>query len=346
MKKIEITAILIIFLFIFGAISLFYFFLPVSQEQTEKVFEVKKGESVFEIAKHLEEAGLIKNKYSFVFFTILRGKEKELKAGRYILSPSMTLQEILDILSKGKTPMVKITILEGWNLKEIAQYLEEQGLCQKEEFFEIVGWPGVDYSKEKTLPQPQDFSNKFPFLKDKPKNVSLEGYLFPDTYFVEKTATCQEIIEMFLKNFSKKLTPDLQEEIKRQKKTIFEIVTMASLLEKEVKTQEDKEIVAGILYKRQKAGMPLQVDATITYITGRKTTKITFEELQIDSPYNTYKYLGLPLGPISNPGMESILAAIYPKQSSYWYYLSTPDGKTIFSKTLSEHNQNKAKYLR
>ncbi len=345
MKKIEIIAILIISLFIFGATSLFYFSLPVSREQTEKVFEVKKGESIFEIAKRLEEAGLIKNKYLFLCITIFKGKERQLKAGKYILSPSMTLQEILDILSKGKTPIVKITIPEGWNLKEIAQYLEEKGLCQKEEFFEIVGWQGVDYSKEKNLPQAQDFSNKFPFLKDKPKNVSLEGYLFPDTYFVKKTATCQEIVKMFLENFSKKLTPDLQEEIKKQKKTVFEIVTMASLLEKEVKTKEDKEIVAGILWKRLKAGIPLQVDATITYITGRRTTKITFEELQIDSPYNTYKYLGLPLGPISNPGMESILAAIYSKQSNYWYYLSTPEGKTIFSKTLSEHNKNKAKYL-
>lgn len=346
MKKTEIIAILIIFIFIFGAISLFYLSLPVAREQTEKVFEIKKGESIFEIAKHLEEEGFIKNRYLFVGLAVLRGKERQLKAAKYILSPSMTPQEILDILSKGKTPVVKITIPEGWSLKEIAQYLEDKNLCQKEEFFEIVGWPGVDYSKEKNLSQAQDFSNEFPFLKDKPKNVSLEGYLFPDTYFVKRTATCQEIVKMFLENFSKKLTPDLQEEIKKQKKTIFEIVTMASLLEKEVKTKEDKEIVAGILWKRQKAGIPLQVDATISYITGRKTTKITFEELQIDSPYNTYKYLGLPLGPISNPGIESILAAIYPKQSNYWYYLSTPEGETIFSKTLFQHNKNKAKYLR
>ncbi len=345
MKKTEIIAILIIFIFIFGAISLFYLSLPVAREQTEKVFEIKKGESIFEIAKHLEEEGFIKNRYLFVGLAVLRGKERQLKAAKYILSPSMTPQEILDILSKGKAPVVKITIPEGWSLKEIAQYLEDKNLCQKEEFFEIVGWPGVDYSKEKNLSQAQDFSNEFPFLKDKPKNVSLEGYLFPDTYFVKRTATCQEIVKMFLENFSKKLTPDLQEEIKKQKKTIFEIVTMASLLEKEVKTKEDKEIVAGILWKRQKAGIPLQVDATISYITGRKTTKITFEELQIDSPYNTYKYLGLPLGPISNPGIESILAAIYPKQSNYWYYLSTPEGETIFSKTLFQHNKNKAKYL-
>ena len=161
-----------------------------------------------------------------------------------------------------------------------------------------------------------------------------------------------------LDNFDKKLTQDLRKEISRQSKTIFEIVTMASMLEKEVKDFEAKKLVSGILWKRLENGISLQVDATITYLAGKKTThpegvasrpygaRISIEDLQIDSPYNTYKYKGLPLGPISNPGLESILAAIYPKESDFWYYLSTPDGKTIFSKTLQEHNLAKAKYLR
>jgi len=120
---------------------------------------------------------------------------------------------------------------------------------------------------------------------------------------------------------------------------------MASLIEKEVKTKEDKEVVSGILWKRLKNNIPLQVDATITYLTGKKTTKIPLEDLQIDSLYNTYKYKGLPLGPICNPGLDSIKTAIYPKNSEYWYYLSTPEGATIFSKNLEEHNIAKAKYL-
>ena len=146
-------------------------------------------------------------------------------------------------------------------------------------------------------------------------------------------------------NFDKKLTTDLREEIQKQGKTIFEIVTMASLIEKEVREKEDKEIVSGILWKRLKNNIPLQVDATISYITGKQTTKISREETQIDSPYNTYKYLGLPIGPICNPGIDSIKAAIYPKNSQHWYYLSTSEGKTIFSETLEEHNLAKAKYL-
>ncbi len=175
---------------------------------------------------------------------------------------------------------------------------------------------------------------------------NLEGFLFPDTYQFPIGVSGEEVVSKMRDNFDKKLTADLSEEIKNQKKTIFEIITMASLIEKEVKTKEDKEVVSGILWKRLKNNIPLQVDATIFYITGKKTTEISIEETKIDSLYNTYRYKGLPLGPICNPGLESIKAAIYPKNSDYWYYLSTPDGKTIFSKTLEEHNIAKAKYLK
>jgi len=174
---------------------------------------------------------------------------------------------------------------------------------------------------------------------------NLEGFLFPDTYQFPIGVSGEEVVKKMRDNFDKKLTTDLREEIQKQGKTIFEIVTMASLIEKEVREKEDKEIISGILWKRLKNNIPLQVDATISYITGKQTTKISREETQIDSPYNTYKYLGLPIGPICNPGIDSIKAAIYPKNSQYWYYLSTPEGKTIFSKTLEEHNLAKAKYL-
>ena len=175
---------------------------------------------------------------------------------------------------------------------------------------------------------------------------NLEGFLFPDTYQFPLGVSGEEVVRKMKENFEKKLTPDLREEIERQGKTIFEVVTMASLIEKEVKTKEDKELVSGILWERLKNKIPLQVDATITYITGKNDIKVSVEETKIDSPYNTYKYLGLPKGPICNPGLESILAAIYPKKSEYWYYLSTPEGETIFSKTLEEHNIAKAKYLK
>ena len=195
-------------------------------------------------------------------------------------------------------------------------------------------------------PGSKDFSTDFSFLSDKPKNLSLEGYLFPDTYEVKKGAGSEDIIKKILNNFDKKLNSDLRTEIKNQGKSIFEIITIASLIEKEVRTFEDKKLVSGVLWKRLESNMPLQVDATIAYITEKKTTKVLKTDTQIDSLYNAYKYSGLPLGPICNPGIESIKAAIYPENSEYWYYLSTPEGETIFSRTLEEHNIAKAKYLK
>jgi UPF0755 protein len=180
-------------------------------------------------------------------------------------------------------------------------------------------------------------------LADKPADATLEGYLFPDTYEVSTDQTCEQMIDAMLINFGNKLTPELQEKIKGQDKTIFEVVTMASLLEKEVKTLEDKKIVAGILHNRLQMGMPLQLDSTVNYITGKNDPGVLIKDTQIDSPYNTYKYKGLPIGPISNPGMDSISAALEPTETDYLYYLS--DGKTYYAKTLKEHAANRAKYL-
>jgi UPF0755 protein len=215
----------------------------------------------------------------------------------------MNVKEIAKIITSGKIKTVKITIPEGYTIKDI----EEK-------------------------------------LNIKIENKALEGYLFPDTYYLPFGFLAEDLIKVMRENFENKIAP-YKKDIEARGKTIHQILTLASLLEKEVKTKEDKELVAGILWKRLKFGMPLQVDATITYLTGKKTTKIGKEDLEIDSPYNTYKYKGLPPGPICNPGLESILAAIYPEESDYWYYLSTPEGKTIFSKTLKEHNVAKAQYL-
>jgi UPF0755 protein len=344
MKKKIIFLIFSIFII---SLSLFYFwysiYFPIEVgSKREIVFEIRKGEGGKEISKNLKKEGLIRFGIPFRLYTYFRGVARKLQSGSYLLSPSMTIPQIVEKFVKGDVIKEKITILEGWNRKEIAKYLEEKGVLKAEDFLEKTK---LIYWKE-----------KYDFLReiDAP---DLEGFLFPDTYFIEYStnfaiaknvvlAKEEEIIKKMLDNFDKKLTPQLREEISHQGKTIFQIVTMASMLEREVKDFEDKKLVSGILWKRLENGIPLQVDATITFITGKKTTQITLEDLQIDSPYNTYKYKGLPPGPISNPGFDSILAAIYPEKSDYWYYLSTPDGKTIFSKTLQEHNLVKAKYLK
>ena len=184
---------------------------------------------------------------------------------------------------------------------------------------------------------------QFYFLKDKPEDTSLEGFLFPDTYEISGGINCDDFIITMLSNFERKITPELKNQMQKKEKSVFEIITMASMLEKEVRTLNDKKIASGILWKRIEVGMPLQLDATINYITGKSDPAVAIKDTKIDSPYNTYKYKGLPKGPISNPGMDSIIAAINPEDSPYWFYLS--DGRTIFSKTFEEHTVNKAKYL-
>jgi len=339
-------------------------YLPLEpNSQREIIFAIEKGQGGQEISFNLKKEGLIRSGLLFRFYTYSKGVSKKLQAGQYLLSPSMNIPEIVEKLVSGDVIKEKITVIEGWNLKDIGRYFENKGLFQAEEFFEIVGFPLIDYSEIIDLPSPIDFSQEFDFLEDKPKNLSLEGYLFPDTYYIDpvfptavKNASLpklEKIVKIMLENFDKKLTPELRKEIETQGKKIFEIVTMASMLEKEVRTLEDKKLVSGILWRRLEVGMPLQVDATIAYILGGgqgwtfdKMRKIIAINRHIESPYNTYKHLGLPFGPICNPGLESIIAAIYPKESDYWFYLSTPEGETIFSKTLKEHNIAKAKYLR
>jgi len=294
-------------------------------------FTVQNGEGAKQISIALKEQGLIRRSSIFRTYTLFRGISKKLQAGQYELSPSMSIAVIANKISKGDVIREKIVIIEGWDLKDIGQYFEDNGISTQEEFSELIK---------------KDFSQGISSLEDKPKGLSFEGYLFPDTYEVIPGTSAENIIRKILSNFDQKLTPGLREEISRQKKSIFEIITMASLIEKEVKTLEDKKDVSGVLWKRIKIGMPLQVDATVVYITGRKSVGVSAEEKLTDSPYNTYMHYGLPIAPISNPGLDSIIAAIYPNENDFLYYLSTPTGETIFSKTFEEHNNNIDKYLR
>jgi len=289
------------------------------------------------------------------------------------LSVSFILDEIY-LPKSFKLEKEKLFLVKpGQNLFQISENLEKEGLIKNKFFFDFyIFIKGVQRKLQAgeyflspsesiariagkiisgdiakvvvTIPEGFTVKQIEEKLNLKLPGENLEGFLFPDTYYLPVDVTPEKVVEIMTTNFDKKMAP-FKEEIEGQGKTIFEIVIMASLLEKEVKTFEDKELVSGILWKRLKNNIPLQVDATISYITGKQTTRISREETQIDSPYNTYKYLGLPIGPICNPGIDSIKAAIYPKNSQYWYYLSTSEGKTIFSETLEEHNLAKAKYL-
>ena len=297
----------------------------------EIVFSVREGEGVREIAAHLQGEGLIKSPVFFVLYAVVSTKAKMLQAGDYEVSASMDVPQLVAKFASGDVIRKKFTIIEGWNTKDIAQSLDREGLFQQSDFQEAIV---------------ANWSSEFDFLKDKPATASIEGYLFPDTYEFKYSEKVKDAVRKFLSNFAAKMSPSFRLEIANQHKSIFQIVTMASLLEKEVKTPQDKQLVAGILWKRLKFGMPLQVDATIAYVTGSNEPQSLARGKSIDSPYNTYKYRGLPIGPIDNPGKESIAAAIFPQASDYWYYFSAPDGTTIFSKTFQEHVAAVAKYLR
>lgn len=325
--------------FIAVVVFIFEIYIPKSLSSSSTViYIVQKGAGGGDIADELEKRGIIKSRLFFKFYVFVSGQYSKLQSGKYDLSPSMSVAKIVSKFVSGDVVKYKITIIEGWDIKDIAQYLENKKLYSQQDF--------IDATKN-------NFSEDFSFLNDPPKQVSklknsnLEGYIFPDSYEFLPEKNPEELLRIILTNFNKKLTPDLRKEISLQNKSIFEIITMASIIEKEVKIMDDKKIISGILWKRLKNGVPLQVDSTINYITGKNDHSVYIKDTKIDSPYNTYKYVGLPKGPISNPGIDSILAAIYPKESDYWYYLSANgNGKTIFSKTLEEHNEAVAKYLK
>jgi len=357
-KKFSWLSILILLVLLTGLFFLGRIYLPYQAGNNKTtIFQVKRGEGLFDISSELKKQGIIPSTILFNLTAIVSNLREKLQAGDYRLSPSMSPWQILKNISSGKIIKEKITIIDGWNLNDIANYLEKEKIAKPSDFFSITGRPEIlKTEKEKNLdkkasPENSIFQNalseKFNFLKQKPKNTSLEGYLFPDTYEVSPSDKPIAIVEKMLANFNRKVNnKKLIEKIRSEKKTLYQIITIASLVQKEVKSWEDRRIVAGILWKRAKNGWPLQVDASITYLTGKPSSEINKTDLKIDSKYNTYKYPGLPAGPICNPGLESIKAAVYYKESPYWFYLNEPGGETIFSRTLEEHNRARAKYLK
>lgn len=320
-----------LFLLILCLILFIYqFYTPLSKGEAEEVFVIEEGQNLKQIAQNLRIERIIGSKWVFITYVFLEGKTENLQAGKYNLSSDMNIIEVAEKIIKGEAikDWVKVTFPEGWANKQVEEKLAELGVIsfEKRQFFTIS-------------------TESFLFLADKPTGPNLQGYLFPDTYYFEKESTIEEVVKKMLRNFGEKLTQDLREEIKQQEKTIYEIVTMASIVQNEVSTVQDMSRVAGIFYNRLKLGIPLQSDATVNYVTGKKLRQPLIEDTKIESPYNTYLNPGLPPGPISNPGLEAIKAAIYPEETDYMYFLNPLDGKTIFSKTFEEHSRNKAKYL-
>lgn len=292
--------------------------LPVdSSNLTPKIFMIKKGDGVREIASRLKKENLIRNQIAFFLLIKKLGIDQNLQAGDFRLNPGMDGETVAKTLTVG-TLDVWVTIPEGLRDEEIALKLAS-GL---------------------NLPESE-------FLK-----YASVGYMFPDTYLIPKEATGVGVAKLMTDNFGQKVPLDLQKEALKSGLSFKEVIILASIVEKEAKGDQDRNLIAGILLKRLKADWPLQVDATIQYALGYQPETKTWwkKELfetdkKIKSAYNTYLNPGLPPNPISNPGLASIKAVIFPRLSDYWYYLHDPEGNVHFAKTQEEHEQNIIKYL-
>lgn len=299
-----------------GAIVWFYVNVqPVSNSKNSVYFSIPKGESASEIGVGLQSAGLIKSALAFKIYIQFTGQSGKLQSGQFKLYPSFTLFQNINALFNGPVE-VWTTIPEGLRREEIAA-----------KFASSIG-------KDST------FTNEF--LQ---ASAGKEGYLFPDTYLFPVDVTATAIVQKMTDTFNAK-TSDLTP--KGSNLTFAESVTLASLLERETKTDAERPVVAGILVNRLNAGIPLQVDAAVQYAVG--TSKdwwpiLTLADLKINSPYNTYKFTGLPPGPIANPGLLSLQAAFAPEATDYLYYLHDSTGQIHYATTLAEHNANVAKYL-
>ena len=238
---------------------------------------------------------------------------------------------------------VVIKIIEGWDLRDVAAHLEEKGLVDEKEFYDFVGTPA---QASRPGYQKSSLMNDFPFLHEIPDGLSLEGYLFPDTHRVYADDDVVAIVARLLSNFDEKISEKMRDEIADQHRTLYEMIIMGSIIEREVATNNDRAKVSDILWSRMRVGMPLQVDSSVNYVTEKGHAAITKKDSRIESPYNTYRFKGLPVGPISNPGIKSIKAALYPDETPYAYFLTDKQGNVHYGRTLEEHNENKYKYLK
>ncbi|MFH0838050.1 MAG: endolytic transglycosylase MltG [Patescibacteria group bacterium] len=288
---------------------------------------VPEGSTGDEVAHLLYEKGLIKSVTAFGFYLRQNKLSDQLKAGRFVFQENYDMPKIVEMLVSGKSSEVVITIPEGWTLRQIADRLEAEELTTAEDFMSCVSKCVFDFN----------------FLPD----GYLEGYLYPDTYFVNPDSYSDEaFINRLISTFKSRLSDEDWAAVNASPRSFEDIMIMASIVEREERDDKERPTVAGILWNRFDSGSGLYADATVLYGLGRTSGTLSAQDLESDSPYNTRKFAGLPPTPICNPGILSIRAALYPKDTDYWYYLHDSDGGIHYAKTLGEHNANKARYIR
>lgn len=285
--------------------------------------KIREGMSTGEIADELESKEVITSSLKFRFLSRLRDYDGKMKPGTYVFTTGMTDEEVFNKILNGEKHLVTFTIPEGFGVKDIADRLYEIDLVDKEDFLKAA---------ENFLPYP---------YTSKRKNViyAAEGFLFPDTYAVESDATIEEILKLMSDEFEQKITPEIREKAHKMNLSVYDLITLASIVEREVRYPEDRPIVAQVFFKRLKLNMPLQTDATLQYLMDTPKEDLSIEDTKIDSPYNTYQHAGLPPGPIASPGMESIEAVLNPADTDYLYFVADRQGHNHYSDNYEEHLQ-------
>lgn len=292
---------------------------------TPEVFvEVPAGAGPATIGQRLVAAGVVRDEMTFRGAVWMSGRARELKAGEYQFTEPMTPMDVIDKLARGDVYRRRITFREGLTIPEMAAVYEQSGLGSAADFTKAAS--------DASLIADLD-----------PSARNLEGYLFPETYSLPRETPASALVAQMVGLFQKAFTPAVRDGIKAQGLTVREAVTVASLVEKETAVAEERRVVAAVYLNRKRIGMPMQADPTVIYalqLAGRYDGNIRREDLQFDSPYNTYRYPGLPPGPIASPGRASLEAVANPADDDYLYFVSRNDGSHVFAGTLSEHNRN------
>lgn len=330
---------LLVFLMI--AMSGVYFYVvqalkPVeASSPTEVAVNIPAGASTGEIGQILEEKQLIRSAFMFKWLLRYEGVASQLQAGEYRFKQGASIDQIVAKMKQGDIVLntVKFTIPEGFSVEQIADRLSAEGLVDRQKFLDEADHGEFSFSWFSDLPKKANVKHR------------LEGFLFPDTYEVKKGATEKEIIERMLAQFDKEFKPEWREALKQKKLSIYDAVTLASIVEREVVADNERPIVAGIFFNRIKDGWKLQSCATVQFVLGKQRDRITYKDLKVDSPYNTYENAGLPVGPIANPGAKSLQAVVYPEKTDYFFFVTKKDGtqEHLFARTFAEHIKNNAK---
>lgn len=281
-----------------------------------------------DIAEILQDKGIIRSKSAFLSYCRRTGYDSRLKAGHYKLRRSQSLKEIALIIAEGQVVTKEFTVPEGYTIDQIGDLLVRKGICSHQEWEEAVH---SDYDYD-FLEQRSGADNR------------LEGFLFPDTYQIDEDAEATEIVEGMLANFSQVWDDCYSSQAEKHNLSIYDTVTIASMIEREAMVSSERRTISGVINNRLRKGMPLQIDATVLYALKQHKDMVNYADLKVDSPYNTYRYQGLPPGPIACPGKSAIQAALNPEKHDYLYYVSRGDGSHCFSRTYEEHLQAIARY--